>query len=1192
MAKRMGIFFVLIIFLAGLVGACTTSVNSAQKTITIAVAESKPGTEQQPDVDSLFAGALMAAEQINKVGGINGSAVHVVPYADANDPLIAKKNAQLIVASDALAVIGHSSAETTSIAGPIYQKAQMSALVASAMGKDTIKNFPDYFNISYTSEQQGAYLANYAIKVLKRNKTMIIVDESDSSNVLLATKFENTFRGLGGTVELLYKNKQAPGSQLRDAELVSIIGSIFAAQDSLENDALLISSNPSTSAAIVIELKNHGFNRPILGGDNLSTQTFSNQIKSQKIEDARPGYFTDGILTTRALFQDNVNQFSSQFVSDYKDRFNVEGFSNSAAHGYDAALTIFHAIQTSLPDLSRASVAKGIHKMTASNAPFYGVTGPLYFDHERMAGLRQPLLGMYQYGYLISAPIQFHSAISENIPDLDRQIKKGHIIVMDGYYVYVTHIIYTGMDIIELSNLDQKTSTYTADFYLWFRYLPNETDPDFLPENYTFTNAESTSDPKIVSSETTNDGSVYKTYRISGQFKHEFQFQAYPFDRQDLPIQFRNQNAESSLIEYVIDRPGMPSLSGAGLSTDSKTGQTFQSVDGWMTTRIEADQSILSTSSTLGNPFNFNKATATNFSIFGFHILLQRNSLAIVIKSLLPLLITLILVYITFFLPVGNSERLGVASGALLTVAFFHLSFSETLPAIGYTVAMEYFFYAGYAVSAAIVFLETWSMRIEKKETDEQDEIKKAKYQKQRHSLNVAGRIIYPSVILSVVAVGMFCFLGWIDLNPKSARDVSAMGKFMPYQQSLSNVSDVSNTASTADLTRLTLASWRPEDGPNINALLERFEANNHDILITHLPSSGDSYDDILSRTLMSGKGPDLFFLRPFDRRNAEYALELSSLPIEKNFEPSLRSPWQDVDGEYFGLPYVGVIQGVYYNKDVFDKLGISAPTTWEEFLQASETIKKAGKTPIGNSLTANEENDMFMSLATNFIGGPKGRSRYNINGGSCFNDVNAVQAFQSIKDLVPYLPDDFKQISSYTSKQRFINQQAVMLFGGSWDVGYFAQNAKFNWDVFAPPAPKGSTTYVIFQPDIAIGINKNISLAHQQAALRFLKWLMTQAGIKETLSELPGFYPLVTSPLKVSDLHGTQFQQLTVNHPIDLRWAYSELAVTNQLPSAGSLMQKAQYNIVAYNFTPQHAADDVQAGLAQWYEPAQTCKK
>lgn len=48
------------------------------------------------------------------------------------------------------------------------------------------------------------------------------------------------------------------------------------------------------------------------------------------------------------------------------------------------------------------------------------------------------------------------------------------------------------MDIIEIRNIDQKTSTCTIDFYLWFRYKPKEQDPEFNPENIDFTNAENT----------------------------------------------------------------------------------------------------------------------------------------------------------------------------------------------------------------------------------------------------------------------------------------------------------------------------------------------------------------------------------------------------------------------------------------------------------------------------------------------------------------------------------------------------------------------------------------------------------------------------------------------------------------------------------------------------------------------------
>jgi raffinose/stachyose/melibiose transport system substrate-binding protein len=316
-------------------------------------------------------------------------------------------------------------------------------------------------------------------------------------------------------------------------------------------------------------------------------------------------------------------------------------------------------------------------------------------------------------------------------------------------------------------------------------------------------------------------------------------------------------------------------------------------------------------------------------------------------------------------------------------------------------------------------------------------------------------------------------------------------------------------------------------------------------------------------------------------------------LPIEKNYNEKFLSPWRDADGRYYGLPYVGVIQGVYYNKEIFARLKLPIPQTWEEFLSASEVIKKAGYTPIANGLAKNEENDFFMSLAVNFIGGSKGRELYNVERGRCFNDSNSTRAFQSVLDMMPYMSEDFLQTNSYTSKQRFINQEAAMLFGGSWDVGYFTEFAKFDWDVFAPPALEGSQTYVIFQPDIAIGINKRISPEKQQAALQFLDWLMTKESLSISSKILPGFYPLISLPLDpVDNEHSAQFQKLAADYPIDVRWSYSEISVTNQLPTATNLIQQAQYDMVANGMTPQEATDFLQAGMAQWYAPAQSCTR
>ncbi len=139
--------------MTGLITSCGGKINNGL--LMVAVAELSPLTGTAVNAHSLYAGARLAAEQVNNAGGVNGYIVQVIPYADNNDPLMARQNAQAIAESKAVAVIGHSSSETTRTAAPIYLNTGMPAINASPVSRETILEFPNYFNISYTSEQQG-----------------------------------------------------------------------------------------------------------------------------------------------------------------------------------------------------------------------------------------------------------------------------------------------------------------------------------------------------------------------------------------------------------------------------------------------------------------------------------------------------------------------------------------------------------------------------------------------------------------------------------------------------------------------------------------------------------------------------------------------------------------------------------------------------------------------------------------------------------------------------------------------------------------------------------------------------------------------------------------------------------------------------------------------------------------------------
>lgn len=1194
---------VLSLILSGVIANCA-GLNTSRdpRTVTIAVVEDNPLTDNGGiNQQSIYAGVKLAADLLRRSGGAN---VQIEVYEDGNDPGLAKQAAEQIARSSAVAVIGHSSIETLQSSAEEYDTARIPVINVSPITEDFTQSYSHHFNTSYTAETEAAYLANYIRKITNAS-TATILSTPDAHSQTIAARFKNTFQGLGGQVTIEHVIEDG-------ASLETIISGIISSNPETNNPGtIFIAADESTAAELVILMKRKGVSYPISGASSLNSPAFRNRIEAQPEEISFPGYYTDGILTTGAMISDSANRYANQFLKDYQSTYGEPlRPGDDVISGYDAAAALLAIIQQSGVNGSelqvqadRGRIYDALIELNESGQSLPGVLGSLYFEPSQNTS-RAPRFGLYQNGQFVSANVQFEPIETPNeIQELDALIEKGRIMTVNGGYVYKVNIVYAGIDLLSIDEIDIQTSTYKMDFYLWFRFRPNEQDDNFKPEDFLFTNAVGDVDTTILRDEANSDGTRLITYRVSGVFKNQFQFQDYPFDHQSLIVNFRSQNATTSLIQYVVDRVGMRYQSDPGLLENFRANGAFDSVFGWQPQNALMTQDIFPTTSTLGSPSNFDRRVATNYSLIHFDVDLRRDSLQYIIKSLLPLLITLILAYITFFLPLGHAERLTIGSTALLSTAFFHLAFSDSLPEIGYTVAMEFLFYAAYVMSALIVLLETLSIRYEKITEKTKRKSERLKYEKYRHDLDMFGRIFYPAILFSVLTAGLLIYNGTIQLG--SDEETGSAGLFdqiVAAGRSAAMAQDAAPApAPEGNEILLSLSTWRPEDTDQIQTLLAEFESyalgtTGKTIVIDHRPVMSVNYDSILEQQLGRGEGPDLMYVRPFsaDGNLIRYLTPLNKiLSLESAFDETKLVPWTNRGtGLSYALPFVGVVQGVYYNKDIFERNFLEVPETWEEFKRTAAALQFAeqGVIPIANALNRNEDSEMFMSIAANMLGGPDGRARFMQTDGTalCFNDARVIRAFRAIEDIKPFLPDNAAFINSQTSKELFLSGQAAMLFGGSWDLQKISAEADFAWGVFAVPAPAFNTTYVIFQPDIGIGINASTS--HPEEAKLFLEWLTTREGVNLVAQTLPGFYPLrLIEVTPGSDPNDTKFLNLVYDYPTDIRWMYTE--ISTKYPSALEIIREDLFRMMAFDLAPQDAARHLQAGLGEWYEPAQNCR-
>lgn len=106
-----------------------------------------------------------------------------------------------------------------------------------------------------------------------------------------------------------------------------------------------------------------------------------------------------------------------------------------------------------------------------------------------------------------------------------------------------------------------------------------------------------------------------------------------------------------------------------------------------------------------------------------------------------------------------------------------------------------------------------------------------------------------------------------------------------------------------------------------------------------------------------------------------------------------------------------------------------------------------------------------------------------------------------------------------------------------------------------------------------------------------FLNWLMTDEAVDLTAQNLPGFYPLNNhQATQGSNVNDEKFLKLVNEYLPDIRWMYTE--INNKVPGAASIVRKSLYDMIASDLTPTEAAQRLQAGLGEWYEPAQTCSR
>jgi branched-chain amino acid transport system substrate-binding protein len=305
-------------------------------------------------------GFMLAVEEANSAGGINGKKIEPVIADDKNDPTECTNAGSKLINQDGVKlIVGSVTSKCSNPLSDIAQSAKVLMITPTSTNplvtvteRGVRKDY--VFRACFTDSFQGAVAARFALGNLKAKTVAVLYDVGNDYSKGLGEFFRNTFTRGGGTV-VLFKSYSKD-----DVDYSVLLTDVKQSRAEL----LFLPDYYQKVGLIAKKARELGITAAMLGGDGWDSPDMV-KIAGASIEG---GYFTNHYSP------EDPRPEVQQFVSKYEARHGAKPDA-LATLGYDATLIMLEAIRragTDKPSAVRDAMAK------ISN--FATVSGRISFD--------------------------------------------------------------------------------------------------------------------------------------------------------------------------------------------------------------------------------------------------------------------------------------------------------------------------------------------------------------------------------------------------------------------------------------------------------------------------------------------------------------------------------------------------------------------------------------------------------------------------------------------------------------------------------------------------------------------------------------------------------------------------------------------------------------------------------------------
>lgn len=249
-----------------------------------------------------------------------------------------------------------------------------------------------------------------------------------------------------------------------------------------------------------------------------------------------------------------------------------------------------------------------------------------------------------------------------------------------------------------------------------------------------------------------------------------------------------------------------------------------------------------------------------------------------------------------------------------------------------------------------------------------------------------------------------------------------------------------------------------------MDTIIKNYEKDNPNVSIKRNSMKNEDIRNTIKPALTSNKGPDLFM---YDSGPgylgvlAKSGLALDLTKYDQQYRWSSNFPkWVNdlvtINGKRFGIGNEIELIGVYYNKQIFNDLGVEVPKTYEEFLQICEKAKAKGLIPL--SFDDKEQWPAF-HLESVFYTAVAGKQKIEkvLNKEEGFDQPVFANALDTFQKLIKngYTSKSPLSVSYDDGNKELFSGKAAMRITGTWLASGAIEQMKDNVGFFLLPSVK-----------------------------------------------------------------------------------------------------------------------------------------